>query len=215
MNPVDISLYAIVDPARSQGRALPELAARAAEGGVTLVQYRDKTATTRQLVTNAQAIKDALAPFDVPLLINDRVDVALAAGAHGVHLGQDDLHPNHARQLLGDKAIIGLTIKNPGHAHAAPLDLIDYACIGGVFDTLSKDNPTSIGLEGWANTAAVFREAAPELPVGAIAGIDATNLAAVIAAGADGAAIISGIFMQDDVTSAASHLRRIIDEVKQ
>jgi len=210
MTRCDISLYAIIDPNRCAHRPLPELAAAAARGGVTLMQYRDKTADTRTLVSRAGHIRQALEPYSVPLLINDRVDVALAAQADGVHVGQSDMSTADARRLLGEDAIVGLTLKNKGHAHAAPCELLDYVCIGGVYTTLSKDNPSSIGLAGWSDVAEVVRGRAPDMPVGAIAGIDSSNLAAVLANGADGAAIISAIFMADDVESAARELKSIV-----
>lgn len=215
MNACDISLYAIIDPSRTRQRPLEKMAQAAAEGGATLMQYRDKTADTRTLVANARNIKLALEPFNVPLLMNDRVDVALAAGLDGVHVGQSDMTPADARRLLGPRAIIGLTIKNQGHARAASLDLLDYVCIGGVYSTLSKDNPTSIGVDGWASIAKVFRERDPSLPVGAIAGIEASNLGEVLSNGADGAAIISAIFMADDVREATAELRSVVEEFRR
>ena len=110
MSDLDISLYGILDPARSKGRPLPDLAAAAARGCATLLQYRDKSSDTRTMVEGSHDILEALEDFDVPLLINDRVDVAMAVGAHGVHLGQTDMLTEDARDLLGDEAIIGLTI---------------------------------------------------------------------------------------------------------
>jgi thiamine-phosphate pyrophosphorylase len=136
-------------------------------------------------------------------LINDRVDAALAIGADGVHVGQGDMSPKDAREILGPKSIIGLTIKNDSHAEAAPVKLLNYVCIGGVYNTLSKDNPVSIGLNGWKEIAAHFRKDNGQIPVGAIAGIDASNVADVIAAGADGVAIIAGLFMAHDVEQAS------------
>jgi thiamine-phosphate pyrophosphorylase len=109
---IDLRLNAIVDPERSGGRGLAELARLCAEGGATLVQLRDKVSETRAMVDTACAIKQALAPFSVSFVVNDRVDVALAAGADGVHLGQDDMKVEDARRLLGSGAIIGLSVKN-------------------------------------------------------------------------------------------------------
>src|SRR2546427_9141688 len=134
----DLRLYALVDPEHSGGRDLAELARLVAQGGATLVQLRDKRGDTRLMVERARAIKAALAPFNVPLLINDRVDVALASGADGVHVGQTDMAAEDARRLLGRHAVIGLSIKTTAQAEAAPLDLIDYAGVGGVFATTSK-----------------------------------------------------------------------------
>ena len=113
---VDVRLYALVDPDRDGGRDLAELARLVTRGGATLVQLRDKHGDTRAMVERARAVKAALAPFGVPLLINDRVDVALAAGADGAHVGQDDMAVADARRLLGPKAIIGLSIKTVAQA---------------------------------------------------------------------------------------------------
>jgi thiamine-phosphate pyrophosphorylase len=164
------------------------------------------------MVERARAIKAALAPFDVPLLINDRVDVALAAGAHGAHVGQDDLAAEDARRLLGAHAIIGLSIKTVAQAEAAPVDRIDYVGIGGVFGTSSKDNTAPpIGPAGLTRIADVLRRRAPKFPLCGIAGIDATNAADVIAAGAEGVAVISALSLAQDPRGAARELRRIVD----
>ena len=209
MNHVDLRLYAILDPERTGGRPLDRLADAAAAGGATLLQLRDKNAGTRSFVARARQVKAALAGR-IPLIINDRIDVALAAEADGVHLGRDDMHPADARRLLGPEAIIGVTLKN--NADLAVLDpaLVDYGCIGGVFATASKNNPDPpVGLAGLTSLRA--RAATSGLPVGAIAGIDAGNAADVIAAGADGIAIISALFMAEDVTSAARQLRGLVE----
>ena len=215
MNPVDISLYAILDPHRANGRTskdeLAALAKAAVRGGATILQYRHKDADTRTMVNNARAILDAMNSSAVPLVINDRVDVALAVGAQGVHVGQDDMDPVDARRLLGPDAIIGNSNKTEVHATSAPVGGLDYAFIGGVFDTASKDNPTAIGLEGWQTIADHYRERSPRLPVGAIAGIDSSNIADVINAGADGVAVISAIFMEEDVEAATRNLSNIIE----
>ena len=213
---VDLRLNAIVDPERAGGRDLADLARFCAEGGATLVQLRDKLSETRAMVEEARAIKQALAPLSVPLVVNDRVDVALAAGADGVHLGQDDMAAADARRLLGLNAIIGLSVKNVREAEAAPLDLIDYVGSGGVYATLSKQqkNPP-IGPEGLARIIAVLRgraqEQGKELPVCGIAGIDAANAGAVIAAGADGVAVISALSLNPDPAAAARGLRQVVD----
>lgn len=212
MNHCDISLYAILDPARTQGRDLAQMAQSAAKGGITLLQYRDKNSDTREMIDNARLIKSALAPYNIPLLINDRIDVALASNADGVHVGQSDMHPEDVRKLLGEKAIVGLTIKDEHQAQEAPIELLDYVCAGGVYTTLSKHNPSNIGLVGWQKIHQVFQSRSTQLPVGAIAGIDATNLSDVLAAGADGAAIISAIFMADDVNAATAQLKTIVQE---
>ncbi|HEX8663802.1 MAG TPA: thiamine phosphate synthase [Beijerinckiaceae bacterium] len=212
MNPVDLRLYGIADPARAGGRDLAELVRAAAAGGCTLIQYRDKDTDVRSMVARTRALKAALNGTRVPLLVNDRVDVALAAGADGVHLGQEDMHAADARRIMGPGAIIGVTIKTPAQADELYRLPVDYACIGGVFATGSKANPEPpIGLDGLSRIAFRARLAGGKIPVGAIAGIDHANAASVIGVGADGVAVISAIFSADDVTAAARRLRTVID----
>lgn len=209
---VDLRLYALIDPNRANGRDLASLTRLVADGGATLIQLRDKAGSTRQLIEEARAMGDALAGTKVPLLINDRVDVALAAEADGVHIGWDDISAADARLLLGRTAIIGLSIKTLQQAQDAPLQHLDYVCIGGVYETMSKDNPEPpIGAEGLRTIAAAIRKRAPLMPVGAIAGIDESNAATTIAAGADGVAIISALSMTDDPKAAARNMRAVID----
>ncbi len=210
--PVDLRLNAIVDPERAGGRDLAELARLCAEGGATLIQLRDKVSETRDMVEAARAIKRALAPFAVPFVVNDRIDVALAAKADGVHIGPDDMAVEDARALLGRGAIIGLSIKSVKEAAAAPLDLIDYVGSGGVYVTLSKEQKNKpIGPDGLAKIIAALRQRTPKLPVAGIAGIDAGNAAAVIGAGADGIAVISAVSLAPDPAAAARALRGIVD----
>ena len=209
---VDLRLYALLDPERAGAATLSGLATAVADGGATLVQLRDKLGSTRQLVAQARDLKTLLAPRSIPLLVNDRVDVALAAAADGVHVGQDDMEPEDARRLLGPGAIIGLSVKTVAQAQAVPVGVVDYVCIGGVFATTSKHNPEPpVGVDGLKSILTVIRGRAPRLPVGAIAGIDASNAASVIAAGVDGIAVISALSLAPDVVGAARTLRGIVD----
>jgi thiamine-phosphate pyrophosphorylase len=209
---LDLRLNAIVDLERAGGQNLANLAIRCARGGATLVQLRDKHSETRTMVEEARAIKQVLAPLAVPLVINDRLDVAMAAGADGVHLGQDDMAVEDARRLLGPKAVIGLSIKSVGEAEAARLDLINYVGTGGVYATSSKQQKNApIGPDGLARILATLRQRAPDMPVCGIAGIDASNAAEVIAAGADGIAVISALSLAPDPEAAARELRGIVD----
>jgi thiamine-phosphate pyrophosphorylase len=209
---LDLRLNAIVDPERAGGQNLANLAIRCARGGATLVQLRDKHSETRTMVEEARAIKQVLAPLAVPFVVNDRLDVAMAAGADGVHLGQDDMAAEDARRLLGPEAIIGLSIKSVGEAEAARLDLINYVGTGGVYATSSKQQKNApIGPEGLARILATLRQRAPDMPVCGIAGIDASNAAEVIAAGADGIAVISALSLAPDPEAAARELRGIVD----
>jgi thiamine-phosphate pyrophosphorylase len=211
---LNLRLNAIVDPERAGGHQLADLAARCVRGGATLVQLRDKRSETRALIETARAIKHALAPFAAPFVVNDRVDVAMVAGADGVHLGQDDMAVEDARRLLGSRPIIGLSIKSVEEAEAARLDLVDYVGSGGVYATSSKQQKNApIGSAGLARIIAVLRRRAPDLPVCGIAGIDASNAAEVIAAGADGVAVISALSLVSSPETAARQLREIVDAV--
>jgi thiamine-phosphate pyrophosphorylase len=212
MKPLDLRLNAIIDPERAGGRDLADLARAVAAGGATLVQLRDKKRDTRPMIEAARAIKAALAPCAIPFVVNDRIDVALAARADGVHIGPDDMAPEDVRALLGPDAVIGVSIKSVAAAEAAPLGLINYAGVGGVYATLSKEqkNPP-IGPEGLSRIAGVLRRRAPALPIVGIAGIDAGNAGAVIAAGADGVAVISALSLAGDPAAAARALREVVD----
>ncbi len=213
---VDVRLNAIVDPERANGRSLVELTRLVVAGGATLIQLRDKLGGTRKMIEEARALNHALNETGVPLVINDRVDVALAAGAQGVHVGQEDMSVADARWLLGDNAIIGLSIKSVAQANEAPIEHLDYVGVGGVYATTSKDNPNPpIGLDGLRAIVGALRARKPDLPIVGIAGIDATNAAPVVSAGADGVAVISALSMQRDPEAAARQLRGIVDAARE
>ncbi len=208
---VDLRLYALVDPAVAGGRRLAELAGLIA-GSTTLVQLRDKHGSTRAMVEEARTLRGVLEPAGVPLLINDRVDVALAAEADGVHVGQDDMSVADARLLLGRTAIIGLSVSTLQQAQTAPLELLDYVGIGAVFATGSKDDANApIGVSGMGQIVRAIRARAPKFPICGISGINAGNAAEVIAAGADGVAVISALSLAPDPGKAAQDLRAVVD----
>lgn len=201
---VNIRLYGIIDPQIGRGRSLAMLARAAADGGATIIQYRAKELEARVMIAEARAIVAALAGTDVPLLINDRIDVALASGAQGVHLGREDMHPADARAILGPKAFIGATVKNRDDLIMLRGQPIDYACIGGVFATSHKLNPDPpLGLEGFRALRADSRALLGDLPIGAIAGITHENAGSLIEAGADGVAVIGALFGGDDARAAS------------
>ena len=213
MTKIDYRLNAIVDASLRDIAPLPELAAAAARHGATIIQYRDKHASTRQMIEQAKLIREALKGTGVPLVINDRVDVALAAEADGVHLGADDMDAATARQLLGPHAIIGATVKSLSDAKQVAGAPADYACIGGVFETTSKINPDHpVGLEGLKELWAFLKNARPEMPVGAIAGITLDRVPSVIAAGADGVALISALFRATNIAAATQEFRDAVDQ---
>jgi thiamine-phosphate pyrophosphorylase len=207
---VDLRCYAIVDPEVAGGHDLVDLCHMLALGGATLVQLRDKLSDTRAMVDRARAIKAVLGR--VPLLINDRVDVALAVGCAGVHIGWDDMAPEDARRLLGPDAIIGLTINSADRADATQLDLIDYAGIGGVYGTKSKVTKASpIGIAGMARVIEALHRRKFGFPTCGIAGINAGNAAPVIEAGADGVSVISTLSLAPDPRTAAAELLTVVD----
>jgi len=211
--PVDLRVYGIVDPEHTGGRSLAELAHLEAKGGATLIQLRDKLSETRAFVENARAVKAALDPFGVPLLINDRIDVALACGAAGVHIGQTDMTVEDARRLLPPGAIVGLTVNKPHLAEEAPLGLIDYAGVGGVYGTTSKQQKNNpIGREGLKAITDILRKRWRGFPVVGIAGINASNAAAVIDAGADGISVIAALSLAPDPEAATRELRAVVDK---
>lgn len=207
---VDLRVYAIVDPQVSGGHDLVDLSRKLAAGGATLVQLRDKQSETRPMIERARAIKAVLGK--VPLLINDRVDVALAIGADGVHIGQEDMTAEDARRLLPPGAIVGLTINSVALADAAPIDLIDYAGVGGVYGTTSKTQKRQpIGPQGLRAVTEALRRRKPGFAVCGIAGINAANAAAVIEAGADGVSVISALSVTPDPQAAARELLGVVD----
>ena len=208
---VDLRLYALVDPAVAGGRTPVDLARRLT-ASATLVQLRDKRGSTRAMIEEARDLRAVLEPAGIPLLVNDRVDVALAAESDGVHIGQDDMPVPDARLLLGRGAIIGLSVKTMDQAKAAPLDLLDYVAIGGVYGTTSKDNTAApIGVAGLRAIVDAVRARKMNFPICAIAGINAGNAADVIAAGADGVAVISALSLAPDPAKAAQDMRAVVD----
>ena len=205
----DLTLYLVVGSDVTQGRPLDEVVAAAVRGGVTLVQLREKALGDAELVEAARALKGRLAPLGVPLILNDRVEVAKAAGADGVHLGQDDLDAARARAILGPDGLIGVSAGTAEEAARVDRSLADYVGIGSVYATATKpDAGPPIGIAGLAALASTL---AP-LPVVAIGGIGLREAAEVMAGGAaDGIAVVSAICGAQDPEAAARTLRREID----
>ncbi|WP_417577605.1 thiamine phosphate synthase [Phascolarctobacterium succinatutens] len=203
----DYSIYLVTDDGCLQGRALIDCVREALEGGVTLVQYRAKTASSAEMYAEALQLKALCDSFNVPLIINDRLDIAMAVGAAGVHLGQDDLPCAAARKLLGKDYIIGVSAHNPAEAKAALQSGADYLGCGAVFGTATKADVKKLGTDG---LAAICK--AKGLPVVGIGGVTADNYREVRAAGADGAAIVSGILAQPDIRTTVEAIARISSE---
>ena len=180
--------------------------ARLMSGGARLIQLREKRASPREFFLEAEAALDIARARGARLIINDRVDLALALKADGVHLGQDDLSPEAARRLLGDDAIIGYSTHNVAQATQAASLPIDYLAVGPVYATSSKENPEPIiGLEGLR----CVREAVGQLPLVAIGGITSENALETLAAGADAVAVISALLTSTE--EIEERTRRLLD----
>jgi len=193
-------VYALTDVGLS-GLSHAEQVELLSAGGATLVQLREKGMPAREFYEQAKAAVDVAVQRGVQLIINDRVDVALAVGAHGVHLGQDDMPPEAARKLLGPNAVIGYSSHNIEQAIAATKLPIDYLAIGPIFATTTKsDTAPVLGLEGLR----AVRQAIGSIPLVAIGGITSANAAGVIAAGADSVAMISALLSNSHRISEAT-----------
>ena len=202
----DLTLYLVAGSEAVGKRSLAEVVAAAVRGGVTLVQLREKSLPDAPMIDLAREIKGVLQASGVPLIINDRVEVALAAEADGVHLGLDDLAAAEARARLGPERILGVSAGTPEEAALVDPALADYAGVGSVFATSTKpDAGPPIGLEGLAGLRARI-----PLPVVAIGGIGAGQAESVMARGVEGLAVVSAICGAADPEAAARDLRRAI-----
>lgn len=200
--PVDLSLYLVAGPRDTRGRPLGEVVLEAVAGGVTAVQLRRKDHAARAFVEEARALVAALRPLGVPLIVNDRVDVALAAGADGVHVGQDDVTPADARRIVGEGMLLGLSVTSVAEARALDPRVVDYAGVGPVFATPSKpDAAPALGLEGTRAASGALA-----VPAVAIGGVGPANARAVLATGVAGIAVVSAICAADDPRAAAAAL---------
>lgn len=209
-NSINLDLYLVTDRDLSMGRSLDWVVEKAVKGGVTIVQLREKDLETRDFIEEAQRIQKILKPYNIPLLINDRVDVALAIGADGVHLGQSDMPYHMARKILGNEAIIGLSVESIEQAKEANLYDVDYIAISPVFTTPTKEELTQeLGIEGIKEITRLSKH-----PAVGIGSIKTHNAQDIIQAGADGVAVVSGICSADDPEKAASELREKVQQGK-
>ena len=204
---INYSIYLVTDHNCLQGRDFLGCIENALQGGVTLVQLREKNVDGGIFLQRAVAVKNLCDKYNVPLLINDRIDVALACKAAGVHLGQDDIPPSAARAILGPDAIIGVSAHSCEEALAAEKDGADYLGVGAVFPTNSKDDASEVGL----NMLKEIRQIS-KLPIVGIGGINAENYTQVRAAGAQGAAIISGILGVNNIEDEVSKIKMTISD---
>ena len=202
----DYSLYLVTDRRLSLGRSTVEVVAASVSGGVTCVQLREKHCSTREFLEEARRVRELLVGTGVPLIINDRLDVALAVAADGVHLGQNDMHISDARRLVGERLVIGISAESVADAIRAEAEGADYIGVSPVFTTPTKmDTAPPLGLEG-------LREIrrAVSLPLVAIGSIRHDNAAEVLRAGADGLAVVSAIVSAPCPRTAAAALRQQI-----
>ncbi len=208
---IDWSLYLVTDEMLSKPRTIDEVVRLAVQGGVTAVQLREKNSSTRQFIERAQQLLEFLKPFRIPLIINDRVDVALAVNADGVHIGQSDMPYELTRRLLGSEKIIGLSVETIEQVREAEHLDVDYLGVSPVFATPTKtDVLTQWGLEGLKKLRAITNK-----KLVAIGGINRTNAAEVIRAGADGIAVVSAICSAEKPEEAARELKTIIQQERK
>jgi thiamine-phosphate pyrophosphorylase len=203
----DPSIYRlclVTDRDLSGGRSLVDVVGAAVQGGVTMVQLREKNASTREFLEEARALKALLAPLGVPLVINDRVDIALAVGAEGIHVGQTDMPVEQVRALAPGR-ILGLSITNSTQMAREDTRLCDYLGVGPLYLQQTKENAsTPLGVEGFAKLRAMT-----DRPVMAIGGLKADNSAPVLAAGANGLAVVTGIMSAQDPRAAAAEFAKL------
>ena len=202
-----LKLYLVTDRDLSLGRSLEDVVSKAVKGGVTIVQLREKDASTGEFVALARRLMSILKPLGIPLIINDRVDVALAVDADGVHIGQSDMAYADARRLLGPDKIIGLSVESLEDLEAANALDVDYVGISPVYGTPTKtDTAEPFGLEGLRRAVEMSVH-----PTVAIGGMNAATIGEVMEAGADGVAVVSAICSAEDIRKATSELKTIVE----
>jgi len=207
----DLSLYLVTDRRLSLGRSLEEVVNEAIRGGVTIVQLREKEASSREFYELAIQLKKLLTPRQVPLIINDRIDIALACDADGLHIGQEDIPYPVARQLMGGEKLIGLSVENRADVEQANQWDVDYIGLSPVFTTDTKtDTAPALGLEGVRELTHLSVH-----PAVGIGGIHPSNTGEIIRAGADGVAVVSAIMSASSPREAAKQLATIIKQNKE
>lgn len=200
---VNYALYLVTDRRLMSSETVEESVELAIEGGASVVQLREKDCTSREFYELALRVKKITAPRNVPLIINDRIDICLAANADGVHLGQKDLPCSEARKILGGDKIIGVSAALPEEARQAQADGADYLGVGAVFATGTKSDTRPV-------TPEIIREirAAVTIPFVVIGGVNAENIGRLYGLGINGAAVVSAVVAQSDVTAAARTMRK-------
>ncbi|MCZ8511373.1 thiamine phosphate synthase [Paenibacillus filicis] len=202
-----LAVYFVMDLQEIQGRSALETARAALEGGITMLQLREKKAPIPQVLEQGRAIRGLCREYGVPFVVNDRVDLALLLDADGIHVGQDDIPGRLVRKLVGEQMFIGISASSPEEARVAMTEGADYLGVGAIYATRTKgDAGAPIG----TSLIESIRSERPDMPMVGIGGIDRTNLEPVIRSGADGVAVVSAIAAQADPKQAAAELREAV-----
>ena len=207
---IDYSLYLVTDRGLSRGRSTVEIVKAAVAGGVTCIQLREKDCSTLEFIEQARAIKSFIGTREIPLIINDRLDVALAVGADGVHLGQSDMPLEMAQKIAGPSMLIGISAESVQDAVEAENGGADYLGVSPIYATPTKtDTAPPLGLQGLREIRNRVK-----IPLVGIGGLNNSNAAEVIRNGADGVAVVSAIVAAEDPETAAMNLKQIINEAR-
>ncbi|HJJ26603.1 MAG TPA: thiamine phosphate synthase [Methanocorpusculum sp.] len=203
-------LYVVTDEMLSHGKSHAEIASEAVAGGASIIQLRDKTASSLKLFSDAKKIAEICRGKAI-FIVNDRIDIALASGADGVHLGQDDIPADAARKICGENFLIGVSVGSLAEAEKAAADGADYVAVSPVYSTASK---ADAGAGHGLSLVSEIRKAFPAMPLVGIGGLNRDNAAEAVAAGLDSVAVISAVVSAADIKSAAEELSKIISEAK-
>ncbi len=207
---IDYALYLCTDRGLMSTDTVEEAVRQAALGGVTMVQLREKDCSAKEFYETALCVKKITDQFQIPLIINDRVDIALAVGADGVHVGQSDLPASEARRLLGPDKIVGVSARNVEQAKKAAADGADYLGVGAMFATGTKQDAKVTSREELCRI-----RAAVELPIVAIGGIKKDNILQLEGTGINGVAVVSAIIAAPDIKAAATELAERVKELRE
>jgi len=210
LKPFDLSVYLITDTRLSRGRSIEDIVTGAINGGATCIQLREKDLSTRELYNKAKILRELTWQKGITFIVNDRLDIAMAVEADGVHLGQDDLPAAVGRCILPPRMILGITARNLPQALQFERDGASYLGVGAVYGTETKDNTgTPIGLQGLAEIARGVK-----IPVVGIGGINAQRAGEVIRAGAKGVAVVSAIVAAADVAAATQEIAQAVNDAR-
>jgi len=204
----DLLLYAVTDRSWLGGETLAAAVEKALQGGATIIQLREKELAPQLFLEETRVIKEVCRKYGVPFIVNDNVDVALAADADGVHVGQKDMEAGRVRRLIGAGKILGVSAQTVEQAVLAEKNGADYLGVGAVFPTGSKADAEDVSLEELQRICA-----AVNIPVVAIGGISKDNVLQLAGTGISGIAVISAIFAQPDIREAAATLRKLAEEM--